>query len=67
MGVDKHMSQMPQQAMLYCPSHGLLPRALILLHFPLHPLVMNSIHHCMDVSVATREEERQERKTMEDV
>lgn len=37
---------MPEQTSI-CPSPEMLPRALILLHFPFHSLVMNSVHHCL--------------------
>lgn len=54
-GVKHHISD----ASVYdsiCFSHRLLPKALILLHFQFHALVMNSIHHCMCVSVASCKE-----------
>lgn len=61
MGVDKRVSDVSADNSI-CPGHGLLPKALILLHFPFHPSVMNSIHHYMDVSVAAHKEKEKNRK-----
>lgn len=57
-GVDKHVSD-ASTADGACSCHKTMLKALILLPFLFDPLVMNSIDHLTDVSVATCKKRRQ--------